>query len=200
MIDIINYKKVISYGPDNKVVIGLDDSCIKSAISPKGIERLKKEAECLKQLDGHVAPKLIEYDNSINALKMEYIGGLTITEYVDQFGKIPRFYFARLASNFLEILNDGVEYGGDLKYEKHFIITEDQDVRIIDYGISEILSGSHAINVWRDYYKRQFAFVFPEASQYHIDTSIETISKSLELCCIPKDVIERYFKDYDKIS
>lgn len=97
---------------DNSIVlIGNDGTCIKKVDLPKCFERLETEAKCLKILNGNIAPKLIEYDREEHAIRMEYINGYTLPEYVKKYGEMPKFFYAKLVGNLFELLDNGIEYG-----------------------------------------------------------------------------------------
>ena len=194
--------KEIIYNEENSIVtLGEDNTCIKRVDLPKCFRRLDNEAKCLILLDGYIAPKLIEYSSESHELRMEYINGLTLPQYVDKYGKIPRYFFAKVAKNLLELLDKGIEYGGDRKINEHFLIIEEkQDIRIIDFGVSNIIQGDNERKErWKTSYKSDFAFVFEDADKEAIEYSKSEIRRKLSSYGINNEIIDEYFNDYDKI-
>lgn len=192
----------IIHNEENSIVIVEDDhTCVKRVYLPKCYDRLENEARCLNILNGHIAPKLISFNNERHELRMEYIEGLTLSQYVKKYGKIPRYYFAKVVKNLIELLNMGIEYGGDRKLDEHFIILEEnENVRIIDFGLSYIVTGkSDIIDFCKRSYKKEFAFVFKDSNKDDIEKSKKDIYNELGYNGISKNIIDLYFNDYDKI-
>lgn len=198
-----NFEKdrIISMKENSVVILGKDNTCIKKVNLSKCFSRLDNEAKCLKILNGHIAPKLIEYDGESHELRMEYIQGLTLLQYINKYGEIPKYFFAKVVSNLLKLLDYGIEYGGDKKIEEHFIIVEEnEEVRIIDFGLSNIYEDRNdIINYWKDNYKREFAFVFMDAKITDIEDSKTEICQKLYCLGIHNDIAEQYFENCEKI-
>lgn len=192
---------MVIYDEDNSWVINNEDgTCTKIVDLPKCYSRLSNEAKCLEILNGFIAPKLISYDDDKHVLSMEYIEGLTLTKYIDKFGEIPKFYFAQLTTSLLQLLDHGIEYGADMKYDQHFIIDDKNNIRIIDFGISNILQGrDDIIEYWRENTVRNFAFVFKNSTEEDIVESWERMCKYLYRYGISDSVMDKYFSNYDKI-
>lgn len=193
----------IIYNEENsKIILGKDNTCIKKVDLPKCFSRLDNEAECLKILGGNIAPRLIEYSHTEHAIRMEYIGGYTLSKYVKKYGEIPKYFYAKLVINLFELLNKGIEYGGDRKIDEHFIIDVDNnDIRIIDFGVSNIIYNRlDIINRWREIYKEEFAFVFSDSEINSVNRSKDDIKNDLILHCgIKEEIIDKYFTTCDKI-
>ena len=171
-----------------------DKTCIKKVYLPKYYSRLENEAQCLKILNGNIAPKLISYNEQEHELRMEYINGLTLVKY----NKIPKWFFAKLVTNLLELLDNKIDYGEDKKYGEHFIIENGtNNLRIIDFGISDIIDNPEIIKVLMCYYRRIFAFIFNESKDD--EQSKEVIKSQLLLLGIKPDIIDNYFNDYETI-
>lgn len=191
--------KVI-YNEENSIVmLGKDKTCIKKVDLPKCFTRLRREAECLKILEGRIAPKLISYDDEEHELRMEYIEGMTLVEYVSKYNEIPKWFFSKLVEKLYCMLEAGIEYGGDMKLGEHVIIQpEMNDIRIIDYGISNILENKQSIDtIWKDCYKRTYAFIFEDTKTDQ--TSRDSIEYSLQCIGITEAIIDEYFKNYETI-
>lgn len=187
-------------GENSTVLIGTDGTCVKQVFEPKCFSRLENEVKCLEILNGRIAPKMIEYNSDRHSLHMEYIEGYPLCEYINKYGRIPKYFFAKVVSNLLKLLDYGIEYGGDRKIAEHFIIIEEtNDVRIIDFGLSRIVNRDDIINNWKECYKKEFAFVFNTASSKDIEQSMNSIRNKLYMIGISKNIVEQYFEDYDKL-
>lgn len=195
-------ERIISNTENSTVILGKDNTCIKKVDLTKCFSRLENEAKCLEILNGHIAPKLIAYDKSEHALKMEYIKGVSLYEYVQKYGEIPSNYFCEVAKNLMNLLDYGIEYGGDLKIAEHFIIDEDtKQIRIIDFGLSDILpEREDIINFCKRNHKRCYAFVFKDSTPEEVENSKASIYSDLMCAGIQKGVIDNYFKNYDMIE
>lgn len=194
--------RIIYNGENSKIILGKDNTCIKKVDLPKCFSRLDNEAECLKILGGNIAPRLIEYSDKEHAIRMEYIEGYTLSEYVKKYGEIPKYFYAKLVINLFELLNRGIEYGEDMKMDEHFIIdVNNNDIRIIDFGISNIFyNRPNIINKLKDIYKEKFAFVFADSEVNSINISKYNIKNDLISCCgIKEEIIDKYFTTCDKI-
>ena len=193
------FNKIIWYEENSFVYLGEDNTCIKKVDLPKCFIRLKNEAQCLSIMDGNIAPKLISYNEQEHELRMEYIKGLTLIEYVKRYNLIPKWFFAKLVLNLFELLDCGIEYGADMKYGEHFIIEDGtNNLRIIDYGISHILQERQdIIKRWKNNYRRDYAFVFNESKcdEY----SKNNIIDKLLMLGIKQEIIDNYFNDYETI-
>lgn len=150
-------------------------------------------------MDGNIAPKLISYNEQEHELRMEYIKGLTLIEYVKRYNLIPKWFFAKLVLNLFELLDCGIEYGADMKCGEHFIIEDGtNNLRIIDYGIIHILQDRQdTIKRWKNNYRRDYAFVFNESKcdEY----SKNNIIDKLLMLGKKQEIIDNYFNDYETI-
>jgi predicted Ser/Thr protein kinase len=174
------------------VVLGKDKTCIKQTDGTQYNNRLRQEAVCLEMVKGlGIAPELVGYDEEKNALRMEYIDGLVLKEYVKEYGKIPTYYMSELVNNLLVLIDHGVEYGSDIKYNEHFIIQDDRKkVRIIDFGISDIISGP-AAEYMKAQIREEYSFVFKE-NKGDIESIDNWKERMLHFAGIPESVIETY--------
>lgn len=198
--DNFEFDKVLYMCDDSEVILGKDNTCIKSAHTLKSITRLRNESQCLSMLQGNIGPKLIEYDEEYNAIRMEYIDGLNLEQYCNKYHSIPKSFFSKAVGNLFKLLEYGIEYGGDLKICEHFIIDEErQDVRLIDFGLSQIINEESASR-WREYYKLEYAFLFSDSDQSSIKRSVNQMSEILGRKNINSEIIRQYFTDYDKIE
>lgn|GEM_PF-7014168 len=179
------------------VVLGKDKTCIKQTDGTQYNNRLRQEAECLKMVKGlGIAPEIVGYDEEKNALRMEYIDGLVLEDFVVKYGKIPTYYMSDLVNNLLMLIDHGVEYGADFKYNDHFIIQDDRKkVRIIDFGISDIISGP-AAEYMKAQIKEEYSFVFKEnkGDKESIDS---WKTQMLHYVGIPERIIEIYLDNMD---
>lgn len=193
--------KVIYDKDGTKVILGKDKTCIKRASSPKRISKLAREVKCLEKLDGKIAPKLIEHNNVKNTIRMEYIDGYTLPEYVNKYGQIPKFYYSKLVANLIRLVNMGVEYGGDEKFEHFIIDVNNKDIRIIDFGESNILCDESVKKIWEEMYRRTYGFVFKDSADSEIGKSSKAaIRNEMKSLGIEEGIIDKYFADYDKIT
>lgn len=193
--------KEIIHNDENSIIqLGEDNTCIKKVDLPKCISRLRNEAECLKIMNGNIAPKLIAYSDIEYALRMEYIRGYTLSEYVEAYGEIPKYFYVKLVRNLFELLDNGIEYGAYKKINEHFIIDSDNNVRIIDFGISNIyLDRPDIIGRWKEIYKEEFAFVFTDSEIESINRSKDDVKTDLiRHCGIKEELIDKYFATCDK--
>ena len=114
---------------------------------PEIIERFRNEALILSQLHHPNIVALYDYVENPNGyyIIMEYVKGETLAEYIETTtGPIPE---RRAISIFLKIL-DAVGYA----HERHilhrdikpsnFIINEENDIKILDFGIAKTIDGS----------------------------------------------------------
>lgn len=74
-------------------------------------------------------------------------------------------------------------------------------MRIIDFGISNIYPDRpDIIDIWKEAYKEEFAFVFRDSKIESVNTSKKRVKDNLILCCgIKEEIINQYFKVCDKI-
>ncbi len=113
---------------------------------PEIIERFRNEAQILSQLNHPNIVTLYDYvENELGYyIIMEYIEGETLAEYIETTtGPIPE---RRAVSIFLKIL-DAVKYAHDRNIlhrdikPSNFIITPDNNVKILDFGIAKSIDG-----------------------------------------------------------
>lgn len=192
-------KKIIWNEENSIVLLGEDKTCIKRVDLPKCFSRLENEVQCLNIMDGNIAPKLISYNEQEHELRMEYITGLTLIEYVKKYNLIPKWFFAKLVLSLFELLDCGIEYGEDIKYGEHFIIEDETgSLRIIDFGISYIHGQRQdIIKRCKNNYRRTFAFVFNERK--NDEDSKRNIIDELLMSGIESEIISNYFNDYEII-
>lgn len=104
----------------------------------------KEEAMCLNELDHIMLPKVIcaEYENGNTIIIMEYIEGITMTQYLEEKGALSQEKAVRYLLSILEVL----EYlhqqrpslvFGDLKTD-NIMVKPDGSLKLIDFGTMEI--------------------------------------------------------------
>lgn len=177
-----------------------DGTCVKQAFGA-GITRLRIEAECLKLIQGEdFPPKLYEYNKDFNTIRMEYINGLTLPAYIEKYNKIPEWFCKKMLLIFLKLLKHGVEYGTDIKLDEHFIIEEDTEhLRLIDYGISNNLTGvASLVEKRKKYYLSKYKFVIEE-SRFD-DESKNNFREMLYSICTDQEILDKFFNNMELIS
>lgn len=197
--DDFRVKRIINNEPNSTIYIGEDKTCIKKA-SEKCRQRLKNEYDCLTRIRGEkFPPKLIGYDEENNELKMEYIDGLSLGEYIFKYGMIPRDFAKKMVEILLKLLEYKIEYGADLKISEHFIIEENTgELRLIDYGISNILEQERLIEYWEKVYMRNYSFVYKSTKDDK--TSEEEFRDRLYREGIRLEIVDDFFENLELID
>lgn len=181
------------------ILFGDDNTCIKIAKTEKKILRLINEYECLLRLQSTTfAPKIIAYNQQQSSLRTTTMSGLTINDFVLKYGYIPRNYMKNLVSTFINMIELGVEYGDDCKYEHHFLIDEETlKINVIDYGLSNLINGN-SYRVWKEFCFNKYKFAFYNG--INDANSSREFKDSLSEIGINEDVIEKFFYEMKYID